>query len=400
MQRRIPAAGGLVIVYVALLQARLLLPTLLANGLELLTEPVAIGTLVTTCGLVALGFAIATERAVRVATGVWLAGGVIAVAGLLRIHTNGLGLVVALVQFAGGPLVLTLVARAVPPSRASARREIGASLLVIGIGGMVTGVWEFISELHMFGGHLPTSSLLGLAVSPLVMILTGALAVRAAHSFLYGRATAQRVLAQWMWVVVGAHGSFVVLQLASLYGGTHEVARPLAVQLVLTAAISSVMPVVLAYLGRCALALPIDPRDSRTVPTVYAWVAAWSVPILASAAILVQTSFAAGLLPEDPARFGLVSASCIIAAIVLLATAISVLRAASIARLLVKVTAALSLCALCYVGYLGWTMGGPHEYSRLAVPVGAVALFTTIMFALAAFEARREHDLAPARVIE
>jgi len=86
----------------------------------------------------------------------------------------------------------------------------------------------------------------------------------------------------------------------------------------------------------------------------------------------------------------------------LLATAINVLRGAPIARLLVKITAALSLCALCYVGYLGWRTRDPHplDYSRLVALVAAVTVFTTAMFALAGFEARREHELAPARVLE
>jgi len=98
-----------------------------------------------------------------------------------------------------------------------------------------------------------------------------------------------------------------LLQIASLNVGARAVPHHITVQLLVTAGISCVMPIVL---GTSALVVPIDPCDTRTVPTVYAWAAVRFVPMFASAAFLVRTSFVAGLLPDlNSARFGIVSAT-------------------------------------------------------------------------------------------
>jgi hypothetical protein len=120
------------------------------------------------------------------------------------------------------------------------------------------------------------------------------------------------------------------------------------------------------------------------------------------AAFVVRTSFVAELVGDgSAARSGLASAGCGVAAIVLLGTAVSVLRAAPIARVFARIAAMLSLGALCWFVYVVWMLGTDrHNYVSAGMPVGAAAMFTTAMLALAWFEGRREHDLAPARVID
>jgi hypothetical protein len=82
----------------------------------------------------------------------------------------------------------------------------------------------------------------------------------------------------------------------------------------------------------------------------------------------------------------------------LLATSLSVLRAHLVARLLGRITAALSVCALCYLSYTALQVE-PRNYGRSMIPVGMAAMFTAAMIALAWFEPRREQDLSPARVV-
>ena len=401
--RRLPIAAGLVVLHLALVQTSMILPTLLQLGLDVVKEPIGLGALIAVLGLVAVGGAAVAERRLAIPLTVWLVGCAIAIVGFAHETGGGSGLFVATAQQVGGPVLVILLARTVPVSSTPLRRELGAALVVLGIGGALSAGWSYASTLRLFvGSTWSASSIAGSALYPAVGFLTSALAVRAGRQMLRGRETASRALAQWMWIAIATQGALAVLAFATYMCWDHDVPRWFAIQPLVGFALSSVTPLVFGHLGRRALALPIDPRDELTVPTVFAWAAAWLVPTFVCAAFLVRTSFVAELVNDaSTSRAGIVSAGCALTALVLLGTALSVLRAAPIARVFVRVAAMLSLCGLCWLAYFAWTLGNDrHNYMGIAIPVGAVALFTTAMMALAWFEARRGHDLAPARIVE
>ncbi len=400
--RRLPVAAGLVVLYMALAHVQMLVPLFSSAELSVLTEPAMLGWLFSMLGLVAIGSSVVAQRSLRIPVALWVLGCAIAVIGSTHASSTS-GFLFAAAQLVGGPLVLYLLARRVPPSRTPLRREVGAALAVLGIGSALGTIWTYAAQLYWFSSTPMTALwLLELGLRPASLLASAALGVRAGRQLVHGRATAARALAQWLWFTLAVHGVFAVLAVGTFRWGDRAFSRGLTLQPLIYGALACAMPLVLARLGRRALAQPVAPREANAVPLVLAWTAAWFVPMLVAGAVLAQTPFATGLLEDaGPLRWMLVSAGCAVGALALLATAISVLRGAPVARLVTRIAAALSIGVLCYVAVVGWRLvGGPHSHMSLSVPVAAFALFTTAMTALAWFEARREHDLAPARTID
>ncbi|CAN5916658.1 hypothetical protein BH11MYX2_BH11MYX2_39790 [soil metagenome] len=389
--------------YVALFQIGLavtLVTGLFTVGFEMQLAVPVLGMLVSFSGQIAMGYCAATERSVLAGAFMWLLGVIVTIAGFASFDDLPLGpLVVGIAQLSCGPIVLAAVARRLPESRTPLRRELGALLLLIGAGGVIGSVWNVIWMSHMYG----SLSLVGLAtisIEPGAVLVISVFALRAARSMLDGDQLAARRLAQWKWIAIGVGVAIAILAAVSIIVEVHEVPLSVIIQPLVHGALGCVLPLVIGQLGRRALAVPVAPTDSSTVPTVCAWGALWFVPMLACGALVARMTFVAAFASTD-SQLSLIAAICGFAAVLLLATALTVLRAAPVARYITQVTAELATCVLGYFIYLGLSppLGDPVRAVAAAVPVGSVAAFAVAMIALAWFESRREQDLAPARVV-
>ena len=363
----------------------------------------AISLVFALCGQIGMGYFAAAKRSVAISGAVWIAGSLGTVYGFTLLEVTSVwAIAIGVLQLVGGPIAFALVARGLPDARTPARREIGALLLVVAIGHAFGTVWNLVSMLRLFGlASMTMGSVFGLSVGPAVSLIVSGLALRAALSLLDGRESAQRSLALWKWVSIGTSWVLAVVTVVSIRLDGHDLPLAFTVRPLVQAVLACVLPLALDRLGRGALAEPLEPQDVHAVPTVYAWSALWFVPMLVCATVLTRVTFASSLVSDDTvgeSRIAFVGACCGLAAVLLLATSLSVLRAHSVARLLGRITAALAVCTLCYLSYAALQIE-PRNYTRAMIPVGVVAVFTAAMVALAWFEARRERDLAPARVV-
>ncbi len=405
-RRPFPVAAGLVMLYAGILQSGFAVSMLVqafSYSFEKEIAIPAISLVLSLCGQIGMGYSAAAKRSVAMWSAVWIAGSLGTLYGFTLLEVTSVwAIAIGVLQLTGGPIAFALIARSLPDARTPARREIGALLLVVAIGHAFGAVWSFVSTLRMFGlGSMSAGSVLGLSVSPALALLVSGLAVRASLSLLDGRESARRRLTLWKWFSIGTSCGLAVLSVVSVRLSGHDLPLAFVLHLLVQAVLACVLPLALDRLGRRALAVPIEPQDVHAVPTVYAWSALWFVPTLLCAAVLTRMTFASSLLDGDTvgeSRISIVGACCGVAAVLLLATALSVLRAHSVARLLGRITATLALCALCYLMYAAMQIE-PRNYTRAMIPVGVVAVFTAAMVALAWFEARRERYLAPARVV-
>ncbi len=363
----------------------------------------AISLVLSLCGQIGMGYCAAAKRPVAISAAVWIAGSLGTVYGFTLLEVTSVwAIAIGVLQLAGGPIAFALVARSLPDARTPARREIGALLLVVAIGHAFGTVWNLVSMLRMFGvASMTVGSVLGLSAGPAVTLIVSGLALRASLSLLDGRASAQRSLALWKWVSIGTSWALAVLTVVSILLDGHDLPLAFLLRPLVQAVLACVLPFALDRLGRGALAEPIEPQDVHAVPTVYAWSALWFVPMLLCATVLTRMTFATSLVDGDTvggSGGAIVGACCGLAAVLLLATSLSVLRAHVVARLLGRITAALAVCTLGYLSYASLQIE-PRNYTRSMIPVGVVAVFTAAMVALAWFEAYRERDLAPARVV-
>lgn len=363
----------------------------------------AISLVLAVCGQIGMGYFAAARRSVAISSAVWFVGLLGTVYGFTLLEVTSAGAItIGVLQLAGGPIAVALVGRGLPEARTPARREIGALLLVVAIGHAFGTVWNLVSMLRMFGlESMTVRSVLGLSVSPVVTLIVSGLALRAAVALLDGRESAQRRLALWKWCSIGTSCVLAMLTIVSTLLGGHDVPLAFLLHPLAQAGLACVLPLALGRLGRGALGGAVEPQDVHAVPTVYAWSALWLVPTLLCATVLTRMTFASSLVSGDTvdeSRIAIVGVCCGLAAVLLLATSLSVLRVYVVARLLGRITAALAVCTLCYLSYTALQIE-PRGYARAMISVGVVAVFTAAMVALAWFEARREQDLTPARVV-
>ncbi|HEY4179677.1 MAG TPA: hypothetical protein VGM90_22705 [Kofleriaceae bacterium] len=403
-KRLIPAAAGLVILYAGVFQLGMASPLLLqafSYGLDKQALIIASSLALSLGGQTAFGYCAASQRSVVPAAVVWALGSMASVVAVMKLgDVSGGMLFITVIQQLGGPIAVMLArpTHAGPPMR----RELGAVLLLVAIGHVVGTGWMVVYQLHIFGSALTVGTVLGMSISPGVALVLSAFAVRAARSLLAGDPTAAFKVAVWKWVSIGTSTAMTILTVIEYLHMDQDFPRAFMLQPVVGCAISAIMPLSIGQLVARTQDEPVDPRDAARVPTFFAWAALWVVPLLIAAAFVARSSFVSPLLGSDgDSHAAIISALCVLAAALLFATSFSVVRGLSFAKLLTHVTAALSVCAAVYVAYTSLQLDarGPSSIATI-LPVGSFITFAAGMVLLAMFEARREQDLAPARVVD